>query len=818
MHGIQGAVVKAGAVAIALALSGCGGGGGDSAGANPPVSVSPAPQRIVQGTAAKGLIKGAKVSVYEIDAQGVRAAAALATGTTGTNGGYKLQIPASVRNFVIVVSAAQGAVMADEVSGTDLPIPDSMTLRSVVTLAEAATGAYEGSVTPLTEMIVRTAETADGKLTQQAVAQAKVNVRTMLGFDPETVKPVNSNSAAAASASEDEKNQSLALAAISKMGNTVSADCAQSTPGERISCVVGKLASSVTLKDGQPGLEQTRLAQFREAVQTVALDQNVNRTGKVKVVGIPVLTPAPTTGVTDPTTPTAPTTPTTPTNPANPEPAPTTPTTPSTPEPVPTTPTTPTTPATPPVGATPTQLEATKVLFGSLRTNLNVLGAADGFRATADAVKADLNNNILPLGNDARDLATLAVSAVDLLDQIRASRNWFKTYGRVVNNVVTISPVPYNIANGDGGCAIVVNPLSLTCTVVRNNYLPGSVATSFTAGTQVYATRVFKIEPKAGSTTDYTYSAWFERNTARYEGWTIVGEPVKETIGTTQTGTLTLARGANLMQLAVNGRLPGRLNAGGALDSDFEDWKLDVTRTEEAGGLALYKFGGEFSATKAGQPAGKVSIANTSFLRMALPQDSSKVAVNEANELEVTLNGTVGNTRVSGTLRAAGDKLDKSQTKRMPTNVLFEGWLEHQGEIAFSGSAGLTRLDYDKFDASIPESDSNFALDIMEIRGVLTLPNRPRFGLVLGATRTGADSANINAQYRDGTSVINAKVSARVGERHPLVKVSSAEGVAFSFTDTSSPVPVTKDGAVVAQLDLAKGIITYSDGSTESLK
>ncbi len=117
----------------------------------------PAPERTVQGTAAKGLIKGAKVSVYALDAQGVRGAAALATAITGDDGTYKLQLAASVQNFVIEVSAAPGAVMADEASGTDIAIPESMKLRSVVTLASAATGTYEGTVSPLTEMIARTA-------------------------------------------------------------------------------------------------------------------------------------------------------------------------------------------------------------------------------------------------------------------------------------------------------------------------------------------------------------------------------------------------------------------------------------------------------------------------------------------------------------------------------------------------------------------------------------------------------------------------------------------------------------------------------------
>lgn len=799
MQRITGTAVKKGALALALALAGCGGGGGGgstpSAGA--PVADAPATpaQRTVQGTAAKGLIKGAKVSLYAIDAQGVRAAAALATATTGADGTYKLQIAASVQNFVIEVSAAPGATMADEATGTDLPLPEGMKLRSVVTLASNATGTYEGTVSPLTEMVARTAETADGKLPQQAVAQAKASVRTMLGFDPETVKPVNSNSAAAATASEDEKNQSLALAAISKMGSSASADCGQSTPGERISCVVTRLASSVKVTDGQPTLEQNRLAQFRDAIQAVADDKVINRTGKNKVVGIPVLTPAPTT----------PTTPTTPTDPATP----TTPTTPSTPTP----------PAPPPVGATPTQVQATKALFGSLRTNLRALDEGDAFRSTANAIKADLADTVAPLGNDAGSIATLVSSGVDYLDTVRASSYWYRTYTRVTDNVVTTSPASYRIENGQGGCEIALSPLSLTCTVVQNTYLPGSVSTGFLTGTEVYSTRVVRIAPKAGSTTAFTYTAWLEKNTVKYEGARVVGDTVKEPIGSVASGEITFARtSTSLTQLAVKGRMTGRLNAGGTLDSDYEDWSLNVGRTDEANGLALYKFGGEFTTIKAGQPAGKIEIDNTSFLRVALPTTSSQVAVNAANELQVTLRGTMGGTTVSGTLRASEGKQDKSKTTHVPTKLSFDGSLKRLDATLFTGRVAITRDGYENYDASAAESATNFVADTVEIGGTLSVPSRPALVLTLGATRTGPDSTNVSAQYRDGSSVINASVTARAGERYPLVKVSSAEGVAFSFAGTAVPVQVTKDGAVTAQLDLAKGIITYIDGSTESLK
>jgi hypothetical protein len=358
----------------------------------------------------------------------------------------------------------------------------------------------------------------------------------------------------------------------------------------------------------------------------------------------------------------------------------------------------------------------------------------------------------------------------------------------------------------------------MSCTVVQNDYLPGTIL-NFMSGTRVYVTRTIKLQPKDGSTSDFSYTAFHEKNVLKFENSMVQGTPTREPLGGSVSGDMTFARTGNtLTQIAVKGRMPGRIDGNGALDSDFEDWSLDVTRTEEADDVALYKFGGAFTAMKAGQAAGKVEIDKASFLRVALQGTNNKVAPSAANELRLTLRGILGNTTVSGTLRASEGKQDKSKTTHVPTKMSFEGSLQHKDATVFSGNVAITRNGYENFDATAAESDTNFVADTLEIGGALSVPNRPTLSLMIGATRTGLRSADISAQYRDGTSVINASVTAKLGERHPLVKVASADGVAFSFTTTSAPVQVTKDGAVVAQLDLTKGLITYSDGSTESLK
>jgi hypothetical protein len=293
-----------------------------------------------------------------------------------------------------------------------------------------------------------------------------------------------------------------------------------------------------------------------------------------------------------------------------------------------------------------------------------------------------------------------------------------------------------------------------------------------------------------------------------YEGFTIISDPVRETLGGTFPGEVSYTRGADAAtQLSFHGRMPGRLNKDGSFRSDAEDWSLDAARTLEAGGSALYTFGGEFSASRAGQVTGKLIIDDASFLRLAPA----------GNELRLTLRGSVGSTAVAGTLRASAEQFDKSRTVRIPTVLSFEGSLEHKDATVFSGKVAITRGGFENYDATAAVSDSNFVADTVELGGWLSVPQRPALSLSLGATRTAPGAASITAQYRDGTSVINASVTARAGEPYPLVKVASADGVAFSFAARSAPVQVTKDGAVTAEIDFVKGTISYSDGSLESL-
>lgn len=135
------------ALATVFGVAGCGGGGGDSfsvAAVTTPTSVS--------GTAAKGIIKQAKVLVCRI-ANGVpEADATCASTTTANDGSYRVMFsdgytgPAMVKVMAGTVAGAASTMM-DETTGVDIPY--NMTMRALVPAVSGTTTAY---VTPFSEM------------------------------------------------------------------------------------------------------------------------------------------------------------------------------------------------------------------------------------------------------------------------------------------------------------------------------------------------------------------------------------------------------------------------------------------------------------------------------------------------------------------------------------------------------------------------------------------------------------------------------------------------------------------------------------------
>jgi len=127
-------------IAGVAALAGCGGGGGSSSATNSATMVS--------GTAAKGLIKQARVLVCRIVNGVPEADASCGSTTTGNDGAYRVTLNDGYTGpAMIKVMAGTASTMMDETTGIDIPY--AMTMRAVI---PAVSGATSAQVTPFTEM------------------------------------------------------------------------------------------------------------------------------------------------------------------------------------------------------------------------------------------------------------------------------------------------------------------------------------------------------------------------------------------------------------------------------------------------------------------------------------------------------------------------------------------------------------------------------------------------------------------------------------------------------------------------------------------
>jgi len=173
------------AAAGLLALAGCGGGGGGPAS---PSTVS------LSGTAAKGILIGADVSVYAL-VNGVKGTSPLATTTTNSDGEYVLNLAPTTNPLLVEVKANANTKMLDETKPLtsdgkypEVAAPLGLALRSY---AAEATQTTVVRVNPLTEMAIAVASSAGGLTLNNLVAGQEVaKLAAPEGVNPFSQKPV----------------------------------------------------------------------------------------------------------------------------------------------------------------------------------------------------------------------------------------------------------------------------------------------------------------------------------------------------------------------------------------------------------------------------------------------------------------------------------------------------------------------------------------------------------------------------------------------------------------------------------------------------
>ena len=230
-------------IAGVAALTGCGGGDGSA-------GTSAASATSMTGTAAKGLVKQAKVLVCRIVNGAPEADASCVATTTGNDGSYHAVFNDGFTGPAMVkVMPGTASMMVDETTGIDIPY--AMTMRAVV---PAVTGTTTVQVTPFSEMAASAASmtTMNATTINQAITAVQGTL-SGLGIDLSVtpmidLKDNGTNTAMLAMQSNMVKQLSrIAMAAktssLLKDANGVACNAVGTTSSQQFSCAVAAMAA-----------------------------------------------------------------------------------------------------------------------------------------------------------------------------------------------------------------------------------------------------------------------------------------------------------------------------------------------------------------------------------------------------------------------------------------------------------------------------------------------------------------------------------------------------------------------------------------------
>lgn len=695
------------------------------------------------------------MQVYALDAQGQKSAAPVVTATTGSDGSFTVALPKDLLLFIVEVSAAPGAMIADEATGQDIPVPASLRLRNVVTLDQGAES-YTGSVTPLTELTVRTAEKGSGGLSAANIALAKEGVRKLLGFDPETVVPVNANSPAAANASEAQKIQSLLLAAISQMSANGVLGCVAAD----LTCVVNKVADAGSLSGNGISLGTDTITALQTATQQVAADPAINKTG-VTSVSLPLTSNPP--GVTP----------------------------------------------TPP--AAESGIESAKKLFASLRTNLNAIAASrTSLEERAELVNADFSKMIAPLDKELSNWVTVPTFAIDYLARYKAGESIPATVQlKGDGQCLVVSDDNFqNVATSAG------NANNILCIVNKTV----SFSYTQTGTTRKLVSQVMGIKP-GGTAAAYTYSSHTRLDTY-VNGLRTSREVIGNYGNTANraTGTITYTAGTNRANFAIKGNLPARTDSNGVKISDYEVWDLKST-VAEANAATSYDLAATMTSVLGGAEMGTLIVSPGSRLNVkaapgviepALVQDFNLSITGKSGASAITgaLSLTDWKSDKNGALYApAAVAFSGSLTQDGLPFFLGDLKYSNAGFEQFDSSLPLSDENF------LPQTVSLSGELAVPQRPALAMflsatTGKAGAGSLVAQYADGASVINF----------IGKRASGELGAA--TIASSSGVSVSFTETDVAEKrtVSIKKDSATVAILNLGTGVINYADGTFESLK
>ena len=760
------------ALAAALLLAGCGGGGGGSASTPDGPPVASAPTVTITGAASKGTVKNARVNLYAIGSDGTKGPVVAST-VTGGDGTFTAQVPASVVLLSIEVDGSAGGTFTDEISGQDLPIPVDFKIRNIAHLGTPGVTSHYSSVTPFTEMIAKTAESIAGGINAANVDAARTGFTAAFGFDAESVKPIDSSKDAAGTASDDEKQQGLLLTAVAKLASDGKLGCTAAAANDRIVCVVKAIGRIGTVDStGNLRLDDGLRKEVRQSLDDVIADTRLNHTGKKTSAGTASFAQS----------------------------------------------------VLPVQAGGVSGIQGAKNLFASLRNNSNSLDFANKSSALNSQVaglQADFRAAVAPVDKNLINWARLFAAGIDQYNQYKsgasttAVQTVYAVDGNPIGSCAVQSDTVNNVVATSAANAVGVG-CSIPATFVRSSY-----RTTTSGSTYQYVTNGLSILPGVDANT-YTYRA-----RARLDSYSYANNTTTRTGDTTlgnygaddrATGTVVYTRDASgLTHFTVNGLMPARYDMNGVALTDNEQWSATVDRKDQGNGLFEYAFSGDITSIKGGVAVAAVHVNPGSIAH--IQEKAHLAALEGVRDVMLDVVAKAGASKVTGKLTIGNLQSDLSGTDHEFATASFEGSIASSAGELFKGKLALTHDGLAQFDATKPESATNFAGETVAFEGAITLPNRPAIALMVNLAKLTPTSQYLKAQYQDGNEVVQLAVSdTNIGVAPRDFAVKTADGVAFTFKSGASSVNVTKSDEVVAVIDLSSGKVNYKDGAFESLK
>jgi hypothetical protein len=771
------------ALVAAGLLVGCGGGGGsDSADGGAAVNLS--------GTAAKGLMADATVTVHAAKADGTVDDTPLATTTTNAQGFYSLAFDGTKdQPYVVRVTAGDGTTHLDELTGEARPLAPGFQMRSLVVPAATGSVTTSASITPFSEMAVAAAQRTSAGINAASAAQAVSAVSQLLGFNPVTASVVPASEATTV----EQQQMAVLLAAVSQLASDGALGCETGDAAARTRCVVETLAASAST-------ETTKLtAGTTDVSQSLAAAVNKVFDNPTAVATIPRATVEVAVSNLNCTT--------------NCQVAATTPGT----------------------GA----IAAARALFVQLKTDIATVFLGSGTDASTGPARTEalafenaMRDVQVPAELVANDLGVLLMGA-DLYHDYHAGRTSVPTRGRAQGFVANDALGMMAAAN----CSLYQDSATtLPATAPDNANYVGCSANYYMEAVTGATTRWrhgFALTP---TTDGFTYQARARRTCFG----TACVEPVNVSLQDagyqgTLTTTLTETHG-RVIGFAVSGQLPGAFAQGGnTLVDAYSSWELQGTRTISGFKQEVSSLSGTIISHAADETVrGTLTINAAKLTEIPMtalgtrPTDTDPATQGDIAEVEFDLVWRTAAAEFAGVLKLADSQWDASGTMRAPTTALLSGSLRNivggtPSEFA-AGALTATVTGIGEYDDLLPTSSTNTFTVETTFTGSISAPGRPKLELTVAgaAQKHDAASAALSVQYRtivNGTPRTVVTVTRSVSaEGASTIKLAEATAnLSLEWTEDAPTAALKSGDTTIGSLDVDSARLTFSDNTFMSL-